>query len=238
MATVKRTTTLAALIGLGALLLTASGAGAQQRPTLEGLTQAICEKADADGDSYRPKVCQARCDCFTNGLPGAVVNATSCMETSPGDFEIEAALLQHLACDPTYGICGAPATCTVTADCVAAGFPGTACGTGPFANICIGGSCSSNLDCAQYPIAGPTVTLSLVAPITDPGPATCAIDNGPTYSINTHDANECLEQIAAAGIDCGFRCGNGIVDTAQGETCDDGNETPGDGCDASCQTEP
>lgn len=31
-------------------------------------------------------------------------------------------------------------------------------------------------------------------------------------------------------------CGNGIVDGAEG--CDDGNTTPGDGCDASCRIEP
>ena len=41
----------------------------------------------------------------------------------------------------------------------------------------------------------------------------------------------------AAGADCGFRCGNGLVDAAAGETCDDGNTTPGDGCDANCQVE-
>lgn len=33
-------------------------------------------------------------------------------------------------------------------------------------------------------------------------------------------------------------CGDGTTDTEFGETCDDSNTTPGDGCDASCQTEP
>jgi cysteine-rich repeat protein len=32
-------------------------------------------------------------------------------------------------------------------------------------------------------------------------------------------------------------CGNGTLDTAQGETCDDGNQFPGDGCDVFCRTE-
>ena len=33
-------------------------------------------------------------------------------------------------------------------------------------------------------------------------------------------------------------CGDAILDTEFGETCDDGNVTPGDGCDASCLIEP
>ena len=33
-------------------------------------------------------------------------------------------------------------------------------------------------------------------------------------------------------------CGDGVVDDAAGETCDDGNREPGDGCDADCAIEP
>ena len=32
-------------------------------------------------------------------------------------------------------------------------------------------------------------------------------------------------------------CGNGILDQGSGETCDDGNKTPGDGCSAACRVE-
>jgi cysteine-rich repeat protein len=77
--------------------------------------------------------------------------------------------------------------------------------------------------------------LGDVARITDPSPTACTIAGNPSSSINSRDANECLEQIATAGIDCGFRCGNGLLDA--GEGCDDGNNMPGDGCDASCQSE-
>jgi fibro-slime domain-containing protein len=35
----------------------------------------------------------------------------------------------------------------------------------------------------------------------------------------------------------GRACGNGVVDTSQGETCDDGNSLSGDGCNAICQIE-
>jgi len=36
--------------------------------------------------------------------------------------------------------------------------------------------------------------------------------------------------------DCAVECGNSVIE--EGETCDDGNTTAGDGCDASCQDEP
>lgn len=32
-------------------------------------------------------------------------------------------------------------------------------------------------------------------------------------------------------------CGDGTLDTEFGEQCDDNNQTPGDGCNGSCQTE-
>jgi len=32
-------------------------------------------------------------------------------------------------------------------------------------------------------------------------------------------------------------CGDGITDTDLSETCDDGNTTPGDGCNAACKIE-
>lgn len=33
-------------------------------------------------------------------------------------------------------------------------------------------------------------------------------------------------------------CGNGLVESANGEQCDDGNQMPGDGCSSNCQVEP
>jgi len=42
----------------------------------------------------------------------------------------------------------------------------------------------------------------------------------------------------ACGPDCltlGPHCGDGLVQAAQGEQCDDGNREPGDGCDNGCQ---
>jgi len=64
-------------------LLVSGEANAQNRPTLEGLTDALCAKADRDGDTHRPEVCEARCDCLA-GQDLSVL--TSCSQTSPGDI--------------------------------------------------------------------------------------------------------------------------------------------------------
>jgi len=41
----------------------------------------------------------------------------------------------------------------------------------------------------------------------------------------------------AGPIPTGKGCGNGVLDTGEGESCDDGNTKDGDGCSAICQTE-
>jgi cysteine-rich repeat protein len=40
-------------------------------------------------------------------------------------------------------------------------------------------------------------------------------------------------------LNCTYRpfCGNGVLDTADGETCDDGNLISGDGCSSFCTIE-
>lgn len=45
-------------------------------------------------------------------------------------------------------------------------------------------------------------------------------------------ASTCTEQAGATSF-----CGDSTVDGANGEQCDDGGTTPGDGCDATCQIE-
>lgn len=45
------------------------------------------------------------------------------------------------------------------------------------------------------------------------------------------------EAAITANIVVGNSCGNGIVQPANGETCDDGNTTDNDGCSSSCQVE-
>lgn len=41
----------------------------------------------------------------------------------------------------------------------------------------------------------------------------------------------------AGAADAGAACGNGVVEPALGETCDDGNRVRGDGCDEACHEE-
>ena len=103
--------------------------------------------------------------------------------------------------------------------------------------LCGGGSCSVDFDCPPVPITT-TYELSGVVPVTDPAVVQCGPQGGSWVPINSTDANECLEQVeTASSLDCDFRYGNGQVDASHGETCDDGNQTPGDGCDASCPIE-
>jgi len=49
-----------------------------------------------------------------------------------------------------------------------------------------------------------------------------------------------LDEALSCSWDCqsrGSYCGDGSIDTAEGETCDDGNRQSADGCNASCQLE-
>ena len=55
---------------------------------------------------------------------------------------------------------------------------------------------------------------------------------------------ECDDNFAQPGIYCSNciriappNCGNGVINGGQGEQCDDGNTTPGDGCDELCEVE-
>ncbi len=48
----------------------------------------------------------------------------------------------------------------------------------------------------------------------------------------------CYPAVINLSLDAGPNCGNGIVETANGEQCDDANRNSGDGCSADCQIEP
>jgi cysteine-rich repeat protein len=67
---------------------------------------------------------------------------------------------------------------------------------------------------------------------------------------NVPDGTTCCGQIAAGHCGAPFNgtcsagtcsninsCGNGVVELALGESCDDGNTVTGDGCDATCHVE-
>jgi len=48
----------------------------------------------------------------------------------------------------------------------------------------------------------------------------------------------CYPAVVNSALDAGPDCGNGILDSANNEGCDDGNLLNGDGCSANCQVEP
>ena len=54
------------------------------------------------------------------------------------------------------------------------------------------------------------------------GTNACKANGGPCYQV----------------VDAGPYCGDGVIDTALGENCDDGNRIGGDGCSGICQKEP
>ena len=95
---------------------------------------------------------------------------------------------------------------------------------------------------------GPTIWSGTTAPLTTEQKA--QLKAGLLY-INVHTAanvnGEIRGQIGFAtpvsGDGCSANCrsnetcGNGVIDTVTGETCDDGDTAAGDGCDGSCQLE-
>lgn len=66
-------------------------------------------------------------------------------------------------------------------------------------------------------------------------------DAGPNFGLYCTAVYHCpgglceVQDGDGCDLDCQFECGNGVIDA--GETCDDGNRIPNDGCDANCQEE-
>jgi hypothetical protein len=183
-------------------LLAATVASAQQRPTLAGVdaeqkrtNAAICAKADADGDSYRPFVCEPRCDCLASALQSG--SPRSCSATAPGDFLIEfgvpagtcqggfCATSAPLGCSPVV-----PGSCPVGETCI------TSCAF----SICISScrrACSSDSGCP-----GPLATLTGVSTPDSPSVAVCTAAPSAAKKINSNDALRCLSQVQAATGPC------------------------------------
>jgi len=69
-----------------------------------------------------------------------------------------------------------------------------------------------------------------------------AADNGLFYGNGTGCSKTCTKEptcrdAQGATVACSTACGDGNIDTASGEACDDGNAVDGDGCSAACQPE-
>lgn len=123
------------------LMLLSPPAGAQtnMRPSIEHGVTAICLKADVEGDSYRPYVCDPHCEHLSDEI--ATLDAShTCKEPSPGDFDVRSETLIDLYCQGECSATGFP--CTSDSSC-----PGNICAT--VFNECsiTGDECFSDLNC-------------------------------------------------------------------------------------------
>jgi hypothetical protein len=184
---------LAALPASAQRLSVASVDRAQKR-----MTAAICAKADADGDSYRPFICTPRCDCLADQL--ASQTPQSCEETEPGSFSIDF--------PAAAGTCGAGGFCANPnpVGCVAIGGsfacfnPGEVCVSSSFAGITFRTCqrpCSSDASCP-----GTAVTLTGVGGFDTPDVAVCTAGTAAPQKINSNDARLCVLQVEASTGPC------------------------------------
>ena len=168
--------------------LAAVAALAQSRPSIGGidaqqkrLEAAICAKADVDGDTYRPFVCQPRCDCFQ-----AVGVPSSCQQTSPGTYLI------GFSTQP--GTCSSNVCSNSSFQPCSAGFPcqiaGETC-TGTILQSCRR-TCTTSASCPPRP-SGIAQLTGVTSP-DGPGVVTCNV-GGVVTEINSNDALQCLAQV-------------------------------------------
>jgi len=134
-------------------------------------------------------------------------------------------------CDAATGACSNP----FKADGAACS-DGNACSAG---DTCTAGVCSGTPFSCPSPEAPDDCHVGVCN-----GDGTCSVADAP-------DGATCCGLIAAGHCGAPFNgtcaagtcsninaCGDGAVELALGESCDDGNTTNGDGCDASCHVEP
>jgi hypothetical protein len=174
----------------GALLLAAPVLA--ERPSINSINTelhrnraAMCAKADADGDSYRPFVCDARCDCIP---PDFIAELESCSETAPGSFVasqpdevfsgscVEA--FEPNTCSGLFGgsalACSANSgnQCNTQADCESGATCVDLSGLGIPAKICLD-PCSTNADCAPISLGLSCASSFSCTPFGCPAGWTC-----------------------------------------------------------------
>lgn len=134
-------------------------------------------------------------------------------------------------CDPQTGSCSNPSK----AD-------GTQCDDG---NACTrGDACSAGV------CGGTSVSCASPGAPDDCHVGVCRAD-GSCGLANAPDGMSCCGTLSAGRCTAAFHgtcqagactnltaCGDGVIEFALGESCDDGNQTSGDGCDAKCHVEP
>ena len=233
------------------ILLLQAGPALADRPSLSGTQAATCAAIDEAGHTYRPVFCDPRCDCL-DSLDLSETN--SCAEISPGSVSITGSSAPHDAVcagncspNPPGGVCFNDGICLpnentcsfgncvdlVAGSCSSDSECDQSSGFTCVGIQCVGASCSAPGVCAsnlQIPTFNETFGLSVPGDLV---PLACSAAAG---NIGSTDSRECIAQIEAAwGQSCTLLCGNSSIEGA--EECDDGNTTPGDGCDEFCRNE-
>ena len=209
-------TTLRRALPVGILLtcVAISGSGAE-RPSLEALEAAVCEKADVDGDTYRPRVCDAACSC----APDTVAYASACSEPEPGTFELTGDT-------PTLGTCGSLAL----TGCFQ---PEGWCSTGSYQTCVDTPSCPAGEVCAFYNgITDTGVCLTACTTVADCTPeqycslggAACAVDadcrSGESCEqVQTEAYNRCSGSNAVCNVDANCPPGETCVNPPLASVC-------------------
>jgi cysteine-rich repeat protein len=184
-------------------------------PTCQGLG---CLPEDAPCDPLVPCCGGGVC---TNGVCTNLCEGVTC---TPSDSCHDAGV-----CDQQTGICSDPVkaegaqcddgnACTQTDACSAGTCGGAAYSCPPAADECHVGACNGDGTCSD---------------VSAPDGTTCC---GP---IPSELCDSEFHGSCQAGTCANFNaCGDGFIELALGESCDDGNTTNGDGCDATCHVEP
>ena len=134
-------------------------------------------------------------------------------------------------CNPQTGICSDPvkpdgASCD----------DGIACTQG---DVCASGTCGGNVYSCPSPGAPDDCHVGACN-----GDGSCSIANAPdgTACCGPIPSDRCgpiFNGTCDAGVCSNINaCGDGYIELALGESCDDGNTVNGDGCDATCHVEP
>ena len=89
-------------------------------------------------------------------------------------------------------------------------------------------SCAMSADCDDGRICNGAETCNTTTHVCAAG------TNAPNGTLCDRDMNAMTRDICRMGTCSASTCGDGFVDMGAGEACDDGNATPGDGCEPDC----
>jgi cysteine-rich repeat protein len=202
--------------------------------TLDGCDPATaCTHVAVEGACDDGNACTAGDACVKGVCIG--LDPVSCDDSNlcTDDSCLPASGCQHL--DNTLP-CNDADACTLVDGCS----KGSCVGTGTLScddgNVCTTDSCDPKLGCTHTPADGPCDDKNACTP-TDVCVAGQCVGQG---AVGCSDGVVCTADSCDPATGCKHApiapcCSNSVVEPP--ETCDDGNVTPGDGCDASCKNE-